>query len=567
MTLLQTLVDVLDDSALRYPDRRLYFSSGRRPPREVTFQEIAEKSQRYGSALRRLGVVKGDIVGLLLGTEPEFVFSLLGTIRAGGVPVPLPTYSGVQSFSGFLERIAHILNHSGARYLIGRQSLYDAIHEHSGNAFLIGRRKLTPGDLDADSSEAAFPRISSEDLCLLQYTSGSTSAPKGVMLSHRNVLAGLEAIAHGIQVTAEDLWSTWLPLHHDMGLIGMLCGLRYGVSQHLSLARSFISRPGEWLDEFSTNGATGYTGPNFSYALMLRTVDDEQLARLDFSRWRIAFNGSEPIDPLVVEKFIERFSPAGFRREAMLPVYGLAEATLPVAFHSLGQELVIQWVDGKALAEDGLAVRVERSSSSAKGVVSVGTAVLCHQIRIVDSNGTELADNVVGEIQAAGPAVMAGYYSDPEQTAAALRDGWLSTGDLGYISEGRLFITGRAKEMIIVNGNKFYPQDVERLVASTTGIYQGRSVALGCTEGSAEYVVVAAETELVTEADKMALAEQIRTVVSNRLGLFGARICLLSRGAIPRTTSGKYQRLILKERLTSQPAEFWSIAREEGKHA
>jgi acyl-CoA synthetase (AMP-forming)/AMP-acid ligase II len=558
---------MLDECARRYPDRRLYFSSVRGRRREVTFQEITETSKRYGSALCRSGVVKGDIVGLLLGTEAEFVFSLLGTIRAGGIPVPLPTYSGVQSFSGFVERITHILNHSSARYWIGRQSLFDAIHEHSGDALFIGRRQLTPDDLDADNSEAAFPLITSSDLCLLQYTSGSTSAPKGVRLSHRNVLAGLEAIAHGIQVTAGDLWCSWLPLYHDMGLIGMLCGLAYGVSQHLSLPRSFISRPAEWLDEFSTCRATGYTGPNFSYALMLNSVDDEQLANLDLSKWRVAFNGSEPIDPLIVERFIERFSPAGFRAETMLPVYGLAEATLPVAFHSLGQQVRIQWVDGKALSEDGVAIRVERSSSSAKGVVSVGKAVFGHKVRIVDSGGSELPDNVVGEIQAAGPAIMAGYYADPEQTAAVLRDGWLNTGDLGYISEERLFITGRAKEMVIINGSKFYPQDIERLVGSTAGIYQGRSVALGYAEGSAEYVVVAAETELETESDKSALAERIRALVSNRLGLFGARICLLSRGALPRTSSGKYQRLILKERLTSRPDEFWPKAREKSHHA
>jgi acyl-CoA synthetase (AMP-forming)/AMP-acid ligase II len=334
-----------------------------------------------------------------------------------------------------------------------------------------------------------------------------------------------------------------------MGLIGLLCGMVNGVSQYLHLPRSFIANPAAWLREFSRLGATGYTGPNFSYAQMLGSIDDDQAAELDLSRWRIAFNGSEPIDPLVVEQFLSRFSRAGFRPQSMLPVYGLAEATLPVTFPTIGSPPLIQWVDGKRLVEEGVAVQVARTSKLAKGVVSVGKSVLNHMVRIVDPSGTEIPENNVGEIQVKGPAIMSGYYANPEATAAVMRDGWLSTGDLGYVSEDLLFITGRAKEIIIVNGSKFYPEDVEELVRNVNGVYQNRCVAFGYNDGSAEQMIVAAETGLGTDIEKQALVDNLRTLICNQLGLFAVRIHLLKCGGIPRTSSGKYQRLLLRERL------------------
>ncbi|HEY9845205.1 MAG TPA: AMP-binding protein, partial [Candidatus Caenarcaniphilales bacterium] len=543
-----TLIDALDNSAARYPQSKLCFSDLRAGCQEVSFAEIAAVSQRYAQGLQRLGLKQGDLVGLHLSTRPEFVFSLIGTIRAGGVPVPLPTYAGFQGLAGFVERLIHIVEHSGATYIITEQRLLDWVQGHLGQHFR-SRHWLTPEAIDASEEYGPLPRLESNDLCLVQYTSGSTAAPKGIALTHRNVLAGLKAIADQVQLSSADVWCSWLPLYHDMGLIGMLCGLVQGVSQYLYKPRSFIGNPGTWLSEFSRCGGTLYAGPSFSFAHMLNSVDDQQLAALDLSRWRIAFNGSEFIDPLVVEQFIERFKPAGFQACAMFPVYGMAEATLAVSFPVLGSHPLTQWVDSERLAEAGQCVKVERSHFLARGVLCVGKAVPGHTVRIVDAQGVVLPDNLVGEVQLQGPAVMGGYYGNATATAAALRNGWLCTGDLGYLSEGLLFITGRAKEMISVNGKKFYPQEVEQLVHTLAGVYKGHAVALGQLNRQGEQMLIVLESDLRSSTGRSRLIHQLRSRLSQHLGLCAISIYLLRPGAMPRTSSGKYQRLLLREQL------------------
>lgn len=551
----ETLADALEDSAERYPNSKIYFSDFRTGSQEFCFAEIATASRRYACGLQQLGLQKGDLVGLHLSTRPEFIYSLFGTIQAGGVPVPLPTYSGFQGLAGFIERLAHILEHSGARYVI-TQRLFDWSQDHLQPQSLKNCQCLTLEEIDAAGDRGFLRGRGSSELCLVQYTSGSTAAPKGVALTHQNVLAGLGAIADEIQLTSADVWCSWLPLYHDMGLIGMLCNLIQGASLHLSRPRSFIGNPGRWLGEFSRCGGTLYAGPSFSFAHMLKNVDDHQLAALDLSRWRLAFNGSETIDPLVIEQFIERFSRVGFRAATMFPVYGMAEATLAVSFPPLGDEPVTQWVDGEVLVEANRPLKVERSNPQARGVVSVGRAVRGHTVRTVSANGTELPENTVGEIQVKGPAVMAGYYPNKD---AAVRDGWFSTGDLGYISKGLLFVTGRAKELIIVHGRKFYPQDVEPLVSRVAGVYKGRCAALG-ERGSAQQMIVAVETDLCSQLERGELVSKLRSLISSHLGLFALRVCLLQPGSIPCTSSGKLQRLLLRDqlRLGQLQSKLWS---------
>lgn len=543
------LGDALLYSAERYPESKICFSSFRSGLQEVSFEDITVLSQRYACGLQQLGLQNGDLVGLHLSTQPEFVYSFLGTIRAGGVPVPLPTYSGCQGLAGLMERLKHILVHCRARYLITEPHLFDGVQAQLRAEIFPDHHWLTPAEIDAAGNGATLLRQGRSDLCLVQYTSGSTAAPKGVALTHGNVLAGLAAISNEIRLTSADVWCSWLPLYHDMGLIGMLCNLAQGASLYLSRPRSFIGDPGGWLGKFSQWGGTLYAGPSFSFAHMLTNINDEQLARLDLSHWRLAFNGSESIDPLVIEQFIERFSQVGFRASAMFPVYGMAEATLAVSFPVLGSQPVTQWVDGKILAESGRPVAVGRSSPKARGVVSVGRAVRGHTVRIVDSRGVELPENAVGQIQVKGPAIMTGYFADLKESAMVLRDGWLSTGDLGYLCEGLLYITGRAKEMIIVNGKKFYPQDVEPLVNHLDGVYKGRCVAFGSANGAAQQMTVVVETNLNSKLERTALVSKLRSLVSNHLGLFALQIYLLQPGSIPRTSSGKQQRLLLRDQL------------------
>jgi acyl-CoA synthetase (AMP-forming)/AMP-acid ligase II len=544
----KTLIAALERSANSYPDHELVFRLSATNVQALPLSELALKSKRYADGLRRLGLHKDDLVGLLLSTRPEFILSLMGITRAGGVPVPLPSFSGIQSLSGFTKRLAHIVEHSKTRYILTEQKFLDLLRQSLGEEFLARYRVLTLDALETEGSHLPDMILHDDDLCLVQYTSGSTAAPKGVALTHGNVFAGLAAIMHGIQATSEDITCSWMPLFHDMGLIGLLSSISCGSSHYLHTQRSFIGNPGAWLREFSNCGATVYKGPNFSFAHM-SNIDDEELTGLDLSRWRIAFNGSEPIDPSVVERFTERFSPYGFRPEAMLPVYGMAEATLAASFSPLGMPPAILWFDSEVLSGEGRAVKCSRWSRSAKGLVSVGRAVLDHTVRIVDDHEIDLPENVVGEIQIKGPAVMFGYYADPEATNEALHQGWLCTGDLGFISGGLLFITGRIKEMVIVNGRKFYPQDVEQLVRKLPGVYQDHCVAFGQVEGYTEQMSLAVETELSSEVEKSTLANRMMSLLADELGLSSVNVFLLKRGGIPRTSSGKYQRALLRDTL------------------
>ena len=561
-----TLIKALEKSANSYPDHKLAFALSRTRLEDLSFSQLALKSKCYADGLRRLGLNKGDLVGLLLSTRPEFILSFMGVIRGGGVPVPLPSYSGLQSLSGFSNRLEHIVEHSKSRYVITEQKFLDMLRESLGGLFLAQHRVLTFEEIEAEGSPSSDVALHSDDLCLVQYTSGSTAAPRGVALTHRNVLASLAAIAHGIEATDEDITSSWMPLFHDMGLIGLLCSIARGTTHYLYTQRSFIGNPGAWLHEFSRRGATIYKGPNFSYAHMIDNINDEQLSGLDLSLWRVAFNGSEPIDPFVVERFIERFSPYGFRPEAMMPVYGMAEATLAATFSPLGAAPLTRWFDSEGLANEGKAIRVSRFSRSAKGLVSVGKAVLDHTVRIVNDRGIELPEACVGEIQIQGPAVMFGYYGDPEATKAVLRQGWLCTGDLGFISEGLLFITGRIKEMVIANGKKYYPQDVEQIVRNVAGVYQGHCIAFGQAEDYTEHMSLAVETVLSSEAERTTLANKILSLLTHQLGLSGVNIFLLKRGGIPRTSSGKYQRILFRDTFNQLEDALWTRSNcSEGK--
>jgi fatty-acyl-CoA synthase len=541
-----TLVEMLDNSAESYPQGKLVFVTGRASRQELSFCDLAQQSKRYASGLRRLGLKQGELVGLLFSTRPEFILSLMGAMRAGGVAVPLPTYSGLQSLSGHAERLTRTIEHSAPRFLITEPRFHNLLRDALGETFFQNYRVLLAEEIVGAGDDHACPPPPHDALCLVQYTSGSTGTPKGVALQHRNVLAGIAAIKHGMRGTREDIACSWLPLFHDMGLIGLLCTVAFGGAQYLHTQRSFIGNPGAWLHEFMKCAATIYTGPNFSFAHMLSSIDDAELEGLDLSRWRVAFNGSEPINPLVVEQFVERFAPYGFRPETMFPVYGMAEATLALSFSALNRLPVIHWFDGPALANEGAAVPVSPSSPMAKGLVAVGEAVLNHTVRVVDAAGMDVPENRIGEIEARGPAVMVGYYADAAATEEVLRDGWLRTGDLGFISAGLLFVTGRSKELVIINGRKFYPADIEQIAQTVPGVYQGHCIAFGLQEGYTEQMVVAVETELRHESDRADLSARLQSIISPRTGLGEIRICLLKRGAIPRTSSGKMQRLLFK---------------------
>lgn len=540
----RTLLQAMEASLLQHSDRSVRYASARS---RLSFGELHAQAQRIASGLLRHGAQPGSRVGLLLPSCVGFLDSFLGTLFARAVAVPLPPPAGIRSIAAYAERLRHILVDAEATFLIIDDALEREVHTLLQHAQLP-LRVLRYSEL-LTSTSAPLTTASPTELALIQYTSGSTSHPKGVPLTHDNLFAGLGAALSGSQVVPSDVTALWLPLHHDMGLIGALSSLLGGLELVLWSPLDFVRQPYRWLKAFAEVRGSIYAGPSFSYQSMLRYAEQEDVSRLDLSAWRVAFNGAEVIDVEVMQAFTRRFAAAGFRPEVMLPVYGLAEATLAVCFPKVGTTPQVRWFDPVALANEKRARRMEPGRG--RGLVSVGQPVRDHEIRLVDESGRVLQHSQVGEIQVRGPAVMRGYLRKPDNSRGVDAQGWLSTGDLGFTDDVGLFVTGRKKEMIIVRGHNYYPQDVERAVASLAGIYRGRCVALCANLDGIERMAVAFELDPMAEDKTDTLVARIRERVLDCMGLDQLSVHPLPPQSLPRTTSGKYQRLLLRERLES----------------
>lgn len=543
-----TLPTLLSATASRFEERGLRFPALNR---SLTYGELLASARALGAALSARGLERGELVGLLFSTSPEFLIAFFGVLHAGGAAVPLPHPGSTGAIAAYVSRLRHILEDGEIRYLLLGDGFDDYI---SGSldaamavqAFSVGELLAAPRACAPAPHRAPAP----SDLALVQYTSGSTGDPKGVALTHGNLAAGLRAIIEGVRLTSEDVIGLWLPLHHDMGLIGTLAGIAGGARHHLWPPVSFVRSPAAWLADFARCRATLSAGPNFSYQSLLAKVSDADLERLDLSAWRVALNGAELVGARCIELFAARFARAGFAPEAMFPVYGLAEATLAVTFPTLGQRPRTQWIDRERLVRDDVVALVDSGHARARGVVCVGRPVLGHEVRIVPREGSVAQDGVVGEIEVRGPAVMRSYRGRTSEASGVSPDGWLRTGDLGYTDGGEIFVTGRLKEMIILRGVNHYPQDVESAVADVAGLHRGRVVAVAVDTPRGDRLAVVAEVSGET-ADAGRIAREMRARVAARLGLADIDVHLVRPRTIARTTSGKYQRTLMGQRLLS----------------
>ena len=482
-------------------------------------------SWQVARALHDAGVRRGDVVAIVLPDAEQFLTTLFGASMAGVVPASLYPPSTIGELTRYLEQTARILRACGARAVVTSAALapsFDALRTSCPDLALVLSRET----FDGVASEPAAPP-SLDDIVLVQFTSGSTSHPKGVALSHRNLAANVDAIngPAGLATTGADIGVSWLPLNHDMGLIGMALGPLFSARPGVLLPpHLFVKRPGEWLRAISRHRATISFAPNFAYDLCVRRVKDKDLEGLDLSCWRVAGCGAEPIHPPTLAAFAEKFAAVGFRASSFLPCYGLAEHVLAATFPPRHR-----------------APRVEGA------FVSCGSPLPGHTLRIVDEEGRPAADGEIGEIALAGPSVMLGYYNDAELTRQTIRDGWLYTGDLGYLSNGELFVCGRVKDIIIVNGRKFHPQDLEWAVDDLAGVRRGRVVAFGTIQrGGADRIVVVAEPNGTVASD--VLVDAIRRRISDDFGLYVDEVALVPSGTVGRTTSGKVQRAATKAR-------------------
>ena len=536
--------------------------------REVfySFEELAGLAARYAAAMLKMGLQRGQRVALALPRGEEFVCAFLGAMHAGLVPVPMYPPQGLGKLGLYLDHARHILRVSGSTILITSTQIKSVLGSLIGGQT---RSITTVESLGIDNTEAPLARLNLDEPAFIQFTSGSTSHPKGVLLTHANILANVRFILNGLQMRPGDVGCSWLPLYHDMGLIGFVLSPIVNVNPVVLMSPFvFLKRPVEWLRRMTLHRATISFAPNFGYGLCASRVRERDLEALDLSRWRVAGCGAEPIQASTLERFHNRLKSVGFDSKAFTPAYGMAENTLAVSFSSIGTPPRSLRLRVDSIATDGVAEPAEEADPSATTIVSCGRVLQGLELAILDSEGNRCAPYRVGEIVVRGPSVMKGYYNDPEATALALRNGWLHTGDLGFLDDGELFVCGRIKDLIIVAGRNYYPSDIEWISSEVPGLRSGRVVAfsLGIHDNAGdqdeERVVVCAETK-VKRIDRPMLAKQVASQVLGSLGLRVSEVLLLNRGSLPRTSSGKLQRN--KTRALYQRGDLETAAEDEGR--
>ena len=526
---------------------------------------IRAAAMRFAHHLQADGVQANTTLPIVLPTSPELVIAFFGALYAGAWPSLLGVPSGFGDIENFGRRIGATATHLQARHMVTTVALREAaMSSIVGEIGFIDGGACAGRDQGSDAESLISPTrsaASGADLAIIQCTSGSTGLPKGVMLSHANLLANVEQISIGLGVRPGDVVVSWLPLHHDMGLIGcLLFALYAGIDLVLFSPAKFLRRPATWLRTISDYRASFSPAPNFAYSYVASRTREVDLAGLDLSCWRAALCGAEPIDPRTLVRFQERFAPLGLRENVMLPCYGLAEASLAATFHRSGTPTDCDLIDRDALNGSG-EVRPVREGSAviATEIVSCGSPLPGTRVRIVDADGKDVGEQRAGWIEVSGPSIMMGYFDAAEKTAEVLHDGWLGTGDLGYLREGRVYVTGRGKDVIIIRGKNYAPTDFEWAAEEVPGVRKGGVVAFGVfdpAQGTETLHLVCETGEHGTAREQ--LTEAVHAHVAARCGIRPEVVRLCRRYAIPRTTSGKLQRAKTKEAyLDMQASREW----------
>jgi 1-acyl-sn-glycerol-3-phosphate acyltransferase len=559
-----TLIEILEWHAAMNPDRihiRLYQDQGEGEP--IRYRELLDGARRKAAALQSLGVAAGQPVVLMLQTGRDYFLCFFAVLLAGGIPVPIYPPARPAQIEDHIRRQQGILDNCAAPVMISMPEARTAAWLMTAQVPSL-RHVVTPADLDTAPGDYIRPVVRAEDLALLQYTSGSTGRPKGVMLTHANLLSNIRLMGAQIRATSDDVFVSWLPLYHDMGLIGAWLGsLCFAVEFVVMSPLAFIARPERWLWAIHRYRGTLSASPNFGYELCLRRLEDSELAGLDLGSWRIAFNGAEPVSPETLRRFTERFGRFGFRSTAPTPVYGLAECSLGLTFPPLDRGPLIDRIDRERFLREGRAV------PAGPGVpvlefVSCGMTLPQHALRIVDDAGRARPEREVGHLQFRGPSATRGYYRNPEATRTLLRDGWLDSGDLAYLAGGELYLTGREKDLIIHAGRNLYPQEMEEAIGRLSGVRAGRVAAFGARDPAlgTERLIVVAETRLQDEDGRQRLRAEINAIVTELTGGPPDDVVLALPGTVLKTPSGKVRRAAIKERyergeITKPPPAPW----------
>ena len=541
----RSFAEVLRRHAEAAPDRVHIHLLDKENGKDITYGQLLETASRVAAGLQAAGLRHDETVAMMLPTCDDFFYAFFGVMLAGGIPVPIYPPARPDKIEEYVNRQSDILRNAGVRFLISFPTA-----KHVARILQLGIPSLadvTTVETLAEYGKLPLGGVSEpSDTAFIQYTSGSTGDPKGVVLSQSNILANVRSIGWAVQVKPTDIGVTWLPLYHDMGLIGSwLFTLYYALPITVLSPLDFLSRPERWLWAMHNSGGTLCPAPNFSFELCARKIPDSALAGLDLSAWRVAINAGEAVLPDTLARFEDRFRPYGFRAESYIPCYGLAESSVALVFPPINRRPVIDTIRRDRFEREGIAEKTLTDGPNGMRFVANGKPLPEHEIKIVDEEGRELGERLQGRLLFRGLSKTSGYYCDPEATAAVTtEDGWMDSGDLAYWAGGELYITGRVKDCIIKFGRNINPQDVEAAAAEVAGVRRGCVAAFGSVDSvtGTERLVVVGETRLTAREDRRRIKKEIAQKVEAVLGIPPDRVILTAPQTIPKTSSGKIRR-------------------------
>jgi fatty-acyl-CoA synthase len=514
----------------------------------VPWSEIHDDSRKMAAAMQARGVAVGDHVGVLGPTTRHLVTAIQATWLAGATVVIVPLPMRLGSIEEFVSQTRDRIRRADTRLLLIDEQLADLVDEQPGDPERVLLGTITEEGRQLGTDAWHRPHDDPHRLAILQFTSGSTAAPKGVTLPHHVVLANVDGMCQVAELQDDDVFVSWLPLYHDMGLVGILIpAMINGCDLVLGAPQDFTARPARWMDWISRYSGSITGGPNFSWALAARALARAE-DQLDLSRLRIALNGAEPVDGDTVRNFIEAGARHSLRPGAVFPAFGMAEVAIAGSFPPPMAGLRTDRVDRQVLETERYARPVEEGADHAKEFALLGTPIPGLEMRIVDpADDRPLGEREVGELQIRGTSVTTGYYRDEKATAALFRDGWLSTGDLAYLLGGELVVCGRIKDVIIVGGRNIFPEDVERAAAAVDDVRAGNVIAFGAPgRHGQEAMIVVAETK--ASGDLEPVRRRVHDVAKDVTGLPPREIVLVPAGSLPKTSSGKLQRGLCRQR-------------------
>jgi fatty-acyl-CoA synthase len=526
--------------------------------RPYPFGEMRKDALDAAYRLISHGVKKEDRIALIAETGPEFAALFFGCVYAGAWPVPLPLPTSFGGKESYIDQIMVQLKSCDPSILFFPPELAEMAGEAAKRCNVEGIDWGAFNDRIALKTD--LPQAKTDEICYLQYSSGSTRFPHGVAVTHHALLNNLSAHSHGMELQPSDRCVSWLPWYHDMGLVGCFLSIVANqVSTDYMKTEDFARRPLAWVDMISrAEGTVISYSPTFGYDICARRISSQSHVseRFKLDHWRLAGNGADMIRPDVMQSFVDAFGDAGFKASSFLPSYGLAEATLAVSIMPPGEGIQVELVEESELT--GVPGAPDRPTRY-RAIVNCGKAAKDMTIEVRDTEGNVLPDRVIGKVWCTGPSLMIGYFRDPEATEACMADGWLDTGDMGYLSNGYIYIVGRAKDMIIINGKNYWPQDIEWAVEQLPGFKAGDIAAFAVSNGGEETPAVLVQCRTSDESERHKLREQIKDKVRSVTGM-NCVVELVPPRTLPRTSSGKLSRAKARNLYLSGEIQPYAIA-------